>query len=148
MDECLAALKVILHEDEPSFEGEFFKFSAVGFEPKPVQRPFPILTAGMTMGAMKRAARYGDGWYAARLSVEKMRESMEIIDRLLQDRGRDPSGFEYTVSVWDPPDRAMLKAYEDIGVHRVLVTPFTYPDIEPEPLRKIEDYARFAGMRR
>src|SRR2546430_12972961 len=40
-DEMLRVFKALWTQDNPSFEGEFFRFKDIGFAPKPVQKPHP-----------------------------------------------------------------------------------------------------------
>ena len=62
-DEYLAAMFELWDSEEASFEGEFVSFRGVLFGPKPVQRPHPpIWIGGDADGALRRAARFGDGW--------------------------------------------------------------------------------------
>ena len=64
-DEALRVFKALWTEDNPAFEGEFFRFRDVGFAPKPVQKPHPpIWVGGDSPGAFRRVATLGDGWHA------------------------------------------------------------------------------------
>ncbi|MGH7356014.1 MAG: TIGR03619 family F420-dependent LLM class oxidoreductase, partial [Candidatus Rokuibacteriota bacterium] len=62
-DEALRVFKGLWTEDNPSFKGEFFNFSDLGFAPKPVQKPHPpIWVGGDSPGAFRRVVALGDGW--------------------------------------------------------------------------------------
>lgn len=61
-DEYLAAIRTLLRDDEPSFEGRYVAFRDVAFEPKPVQPHLPIWLGGDADAALRRAARHADGW--------------------------------------------------------------------------------------
>jgi probable F420-dependent oxidoreductase len=62
-DEYLDAMIALWTQDRPSFEGEFVRFKDVGFDPKPVQKPYlPIWIGGDSDAALHRAAKYGSGW--------------------------------------------------------------------------------------
>src|SRR6202795_3135704 len=43
-DEILRVFKALWTEDNPSFAGEYFRFSDIGFAPKPVQKPHPPIS--------------------------------------------------------------------------------------------------------
>ena len=45
-DEYLTAFKELWRSDDPSFEGEFVRFSGIAFAPKPVQKPHPPFWIG------------------------------------------------------------------------------------------------------
>jgi probable F420-dependent oxidoreductase len=63
VDECLAAMFELWHNESPHFDGEFVKFGDVAFGPKPISRPHPVLWMGGDADAvLRRAARFGDGW--------------------------------------------------------------------------------------
>ena len=62
-DEYLAAIIELWTSDSPSFEGKYVSFDAVGFDPKPVQKPhIPIWIGGDADRALERAARFASGW--------------------------------------------------------------------------------------
>src|SRR5256714_10889599 len=63
VDEAIAVCKHLWTEETIEHHGEFFDFGPVMFEPKPVQKPHPpVLVGGESPGALRRTARYGDGW--------------------------------------------------------------------------------------
>jgi alkanesulfonate monooxygenase SsuD/methylene tetrahydromethanopterin reductase-like flavin-dependent oxidoreductase (luciferase family) len=53
-DEMLRVFKELWTAENPQFEGEFYRFSNIGFAPKPVQKPHPPLWIG---GNSPRARR-------------------------------------------------------------------------------------------
>ena len=89
-NETLAIMKELWTNDEPSFEGRFFSFSGVLFSPKPLQKPHPpIWVGGTSNGALRRVARYGDGWHPNRMAPETMQTSIETLKSYLDDAGRN-----------------------------------------------------------
>ena len=62
MDEWVEAMQELWYSDRPVYRGEYVSFDDVVFDPKPVQRPLPLWFGGRTRAAMRRIARYGDGW--------------------------------------------------------------------------------------
>ena len=63
-DEYLEIFKKCWGEDPVEHDGAFYSFSAMHAAPKPVQKPHPpIWIGGHSRAALKRAARYGDGWH-------------------------------------------------------------------------------------
>ena len=66
-DEYLRAMIELWTADEPEFDGRFVRFRDIVFDPKPVQKPrIPILLGGYADSALRRVARYGDGWMPQR----------------------------------------------------------------------------------
>ena len=81
-DEILQIFKTLWTSDHPTFEGEFFRFGDIGFQPKPVQKPHPpIWVGGKSPGAFKRVVAYGDGWHATYLQPDELRTSLEQLRR-------------------------------------------------------------------
>jgi probable F420-dependent oxidoreductase len=88
-NESIAIMKELWTNDEPNFEGRFFSFSGVLFSPKPLQKPHPpIWVGGTSNGALRRVARYGDGWHPNRMSPETLQTSIETLKSYLDDAGR------------------------------------------------------------
>jgi probable F420-dependent oxidoreductase len=110
--EVLRAMDVLWREDEPRFEGEFFRVEGVSLEPKPVQKPRPPVWFGARAErAIRRAVRYGDGWIApGSSSSEEFRQHIVWLRQALADAGRDPSTFPVSkrvyVAIDDDPERA------------------------------------------
>jgi probable F420-dependent oxidoreductase len=63
-DEYLKIMIKLWTNDPSSYQGRFFNFSGVRFEPKPLQKPHPpIWVGGRSDAALLRAARLGDAWH-------------------------------------------------------------------------------------
>ena len=76
-DEALRVFKALWTQDNPKFEGEFFRFSDLGFAPKPVQKPHPpIWVGGDSPGAFRRVATLGDGWHATSKTPAQFKEAL------------------------------------------------------------------------
>ena len=124
--ECVRALRVLWTESEPEFHGKAFSFGPVKFEPKPVQKPLPILVGGETEAALKRAAEIGDGWYGVRHTPESVVPQLAKLRELRKVAGRDHLPFEVTVGPSAASlDRDVLARFADAGVHRVVSLPWT-----------------------
>jgi probable F420-dependent oxidoreductase len=79
MNEYIAAMLELWESDEPRFDGTYVQFDDVVFDPKPVQQPLPLWLGGHSKAAMRRIARFGDGWYSSMTPRAKFRESVEYI---------------------------------------------------------------------
>src|SRR3989449_9452074 len=89
-DEALRVFKALWTQDNPAFDGEFFRFSDVGFAPKPVQKPHPpIWVGGDSAGAFRRVATLGDGWHATSKSPAELAASLDRL-RAMADAARRP----------------------------------------------------------
>jgi len=89
-DEALRVFKALWTQDNPAFEGEFFRFRDVGFAPKPVQKPHPpIWVGGDSAGAFRRVATLGDGWHATSKTPAQFSEALGRL-RKAADEARRP----------------------------------------------------------
>jgi len=123
--ESVEALRVMWTADEASYNGEIVKFPPIRIEPKPVQKGGPriILGAHDPKYALKRVARYADGWMPGGLSPAKARECIPEIRKLARDYGRNPDAIEFSVFLAqarpDEPSLDTMKEYRDAGVSRL-----------------------------
>jgi alkanesulfonate monooxygenase SsuD/methylene tetrahydromethanopterin reductase-like flavin-dependent oxidoreductase (luciferase family) len=61
----------------------------VTFSPLPLQKPHPPLyVGGNSEGALRRVARFGDGWHSTSTSVDGFRQSVETVRRFWAEAGR------------------------------------------------------------
>jgi probable F420-dependent oxidoreductase len=89
-DEYLNVMSALWTDQLVSYRGEFTDFSDVIAEPKPIQTPLPIWVGGGNV-SMRRAARYGTGWYGWNLHGDAIAAAMHELDRVCEAEGRDPS---------------------------------------------------------
>ena len=71
------------------FDGEFYQVPPMAPDPRPVQRPVPILVGGHSDAALDRAARLGDGWIAAGMGPDRLKEAMDRLRAACGKAGRD-----------------------------------------------------------
>jgi probable F420-dependent oxidoreductase len=123
--ESVEALRELWTKEVASYEGSIIKFPPVKLGPKPVQKPCPpiVLGAHDPKYALKRVARYADGWCPGGLSPEKARECIPQIKQMAKGYGRDAEKLEFSVLLMGgaAPSADMLKEYRDAGISRVVV---------------------------
>jgi probable F420-dependent oxidoreductase len=145
--EAIRVMKRLWSEDTPAFEGKFHRFPALGFSPKPVQRPHPpIVVGGESAAALKRAAEVGDGWIGVAHTPDSVRPVLAALREHAARAGRAFDGFEITAA--PAPglrvDRDTVRAFADAGVHRLIVfSPGFVPRarIEPDLFPQMERFA-------
>jgi len=100
--EALQVMKALWTQPRATVTGEFWRFENVPMEPKPVQRPHPPIWFGAREPvALKRAARHGDGWMGAgSSSTVDFVQQYEVLQRLLDEAGRDPAAFAISKRVY------------------------------------------------
>ena len=79
-DEYLEAIKILWTEERPEFHGKYVEFDDIVFEPRPVAKPHPpIWIGGNTKPAMRRAAKYGDGWVPWQITPDQLPEALDYL---------------------------------------------------------------------
>ena len=136
-DESIAIMKELWTQQDPSFQGRFHSFSGMKFSPKPVQKPhIPLVIGGSSRGAIRRAARSGNGWHPTALPPEELSEGIRYLGRQAEAAGRDPSEIPVSVSaplgagragrysLGTEPGEILEKArtYQELGVGRLVVS--------------------------
>jgi probable F420-dependent oxidoreductase len=129
-DEILKIFKTLWTSDHPTFEGEFFRFDDVGFQPKPVQKPYPpIWVGGNSPGAFRRVVEHGDGWHATFLSPEQLRAGLDQLRAAADAAKRSFDTIEVSMRVGTkgpiPDSRQslvdLLGAYKRAGLTHVVL---------------------------
>ena len=127
VDESIHVIRRLFSEDVIEHEGEFYAFQPVGFLPKPVNGSIPFHIGGDSPAAIRRAAMLGDGWLPmAQRDPEALQRNLDQLHALRAEAGRT-GPFEvslFGVGVESVDD---VRRYEDLGVTRLLVTPFANP---------------------
>ena len=144
-DEFLQLYKELWTKESPSFQGKYYQISDSGFEPKPVQKPHPpIWIGGHTGPAIRRAAKFGDGWMPiglrppAILEPEELAGKIARLRKLTVEAGRPEDAVSLTFStgvafddsagssrslMHGRPEQiaADLRQYQDLGVSNFII---------------------------
>src|SRR5229473_3553359 len=120
-DEAIQAMRACWRENAASFHGKHFNFGPVLSYPKPAHNDVPIHIGGHSPAAAKRAGRLGDGFFPALGEIPKLQELFATMGEAAQRAGRDPNRLELSCMARAAVDS--VKALEDIGISRVVVTP-------------------------
>lgn len=91
-NEALEILDLLLREKDVDYDGRFTKLEGFSISPRGVQKPrVPFWVAGRRDVAMKRVARYAEGWLPYMYTPEMLAESMDKIATFTEEAGR-PEG--------------------------------------------------------
>ncbi len=147
VDEAVAVCKRLWTEETITHHGEFFSFDEAVFEPKPVQKPWPpILVGGESRAALRRAARLGDGWIGMGHTFESATAQIARLHDALARAGRSPDGFQIVLG--GPVESADdVKRWEDLGVTRMIVSPWRRSPEALDGLHRFAEIARVGGAR-
>jgi len=92
--EELAVIRSLWSEQKTTFHGRFYNLDNEEMSPKPVQQPMPIWMGVGHPNAVRRTVRLADGWMGSGgSSIAQFQESVPILKRALEERGRDPASF-------------------------------------------------------
>ena len=119
-NECLDALRRLWTEEKVTVSGRHFAFSDAAINPRPLQDPHPpVWVAGRRDAAMRRAVRYGDGWFPYFFSPERYRDSVEKINAMAEEEQRDLTGFQWAffpyISIYPTEQEAAEAAAVALG---------------------------------
>lgn len=123
-DEFLEVLLLLWTEERASFAGEFFAFDDVVASPKPLQDPHPpILVGGNRKVALRRAARYGDGWHPMLLKPDSIRSRLPLLRAEATGIGRHAAPDRVLVRLeMSEVTPARVADYEAAGVTELVVS--------------------------
>jgi alkanesulfonate monooxygenase SsuD/methylene tetrahydromethanopterin reductase-like flavin-dependent oxidoreductase (luciferase family) len=118
-------------EDEPTFHGQHYDFTAAKSHPRPVQPGgVPIHVGGHTKAAARRAGRLGDGFFPGTASFEDLEGLLGEMRKAAADAGRDADAIEVTAG--GAMDLDGIRRYQDVGVDRMIIPPLAF---DPDGLR-------------
>ena len=157
-DEMLGAMRALWTQDPPAFSGQFFSFSGLRFAPKPMQAELPLWIGGNTDAALRRVARFGQGWHPLSVSPSDLRLGMQTLrgltTRPLQVAVRlmisiadapweRPVAERRTARGTLPELRDLFVAYADAGATDIILDCNT-PDLTA--IRRMLDALQAAGV--
>jgi probable F420-dependent oxidoreductase len=94
-NEYLEIFIALWTNDDPTYHGRHYQISNVNLQPKPVQKPHPpIWVGGNSLPALRRVARYGQGWLPLGLSPQQIAEKLPVLRRVCEEAGRNPDEID------------------------------------------------------
>jgi probable F420-dependent oxidoreductase len=115
-DECIQALRTLWRDDPASFDGKQIKFGPMRSFPKPFQKGgIPIHVGGISDAAIRRTARYGDGYLP--VPVEDLAGLFKKVRDECTKIGRNPDEIEFSCPA--QPTMEGVKQAQDLGAKRV-----------------------------
>jgi probable F420-dependent oxidoreductase len=124
--EYVAAMRELWTRPEASFAGKYVNFPAVRSYPKPAQAAGPpVLIGSRDRNALKRVAKWGDGWFPNRVTPDDMKRDLATLREECRAIGRDFGKLDITVMGGIAGDRATVQAelarFTETGVGRFVV---------------------------
>ncbi len=121
MDEYIEAITTLWRDDVASYDGEYVSFDQIECRPWPMNRAIPLHIGGNSEAAIRRTARYGDGYFPFIFPGEDLKVALpHLIERAKEETlaaGRDPDELEITSGGARTVEEA--KWYASVGVDRI-----------------------------
>lgn len=155
-DEALTILRRLWQEERVVFHGRHFRLDGVSMTPRPIQPGGPpVWVGGRSEAALRRAARLGRGYFPYLLTPARYRGTLERLEALCHEEGRDPAGIERALLVYISvaADRESARRTAAAALTRIYNQPFA--DLvdrycvlgTPEQCAATMDEYRAAGVR-
>lgn len=121
-DEYLDAMERLWYDDHPEYHGRFVDFGGIDAHPRPAQQPIPLVVAGHSPPAYRRAVARAQGWYGYWLTPDDVGASLAGLREAATRVDRPAELGELEISVTPrgrmTPERAA--AFAELGVHRLV----------------------------
>jgi probable F420-dependent oxidoreductase len=122
-DEFLDVMRRLWTEPAVDFAGKWLKFETCRLDPKPIQKPHvPIIVGGYADAALRRAVRFGAGWYGFNRDPAATRDMLHRLDAAFEIAGRK-RGQDFEIIITPPAAMPIdaMQAYAEPGVDRLVV---------------------------
>jgi F420-dependent oxidoreductase-like protein len=125
--ETIHAFKLLLTQDDVSFDGRFVKLDSATYRPRPVQKPHPPIWVGGSgqRSMLPLAGRMADAWHSFG-SADTLKRRWEIVRKSAESAGRDPAEITRATNLsisegWDDV-RRVAQDYRDAGLDYLIVS--------------------------
>jgi probable F420-dependent oxidoreductase len=103
-------------EPRITFAGRYWQLEGAAMEPKPFQKPYPPLWIGGNQPpAVRRALRYGTGFFGAGSSTTvQFAQQVQVLRAALAEAHRDPATFPIAKRVYIAIEDDLARAHERV----------------------------------
>jgi probable F420-dependent oxidoreductase len=122
-DEFLEVMQRLWTEPVVDFAGKWVRFETCRLDPKPIQKPHvPIIVGGYADAALRRAVRFGAGWYGFNRDPAGTREMLDRLDATFAKAGRKRDD-KFQIIITPPMSMSTdaMQEYAGLGVDRLVV---------------------------
>lgn len=122
-DEYIEIMNTLWKDELSSYDGKFYQLRECIMYPKPVQTPsLPITVGGHSDGALRRAAKYGTGWYGINLDPTESKAMVDKLSGYLREEGRPAGDLRIVVgTTLLSIEPSAVAEYHAAGVDEILV---------------------------
>ncbi len=126
LEEAAQVVRLLMTEDDVSFDGAHYRLDGATYRPRPVQRPHPPIWigAGGDRATIPIAARHADAWHCFS-DFEELPHKLEVFRAAAAAAGRDPGSMLLATNLaidddWDTVT-GRAAALRDLGFGYVVV---------------------------
>ena len=125
LDECLESIKLLWTQERANFNGKHFTLNDASFNPKPLQKPHPVILIGASGEniALRIVAKHAQMWNSFG-SPEVFRSKIRRLEEHCRHIGRDPATVEKSVLLGETfalnNARRQIDAYAAAGVTHIV----------------------------
>ncbi len=114
--EGLQLMKACWTEQSITFSGRFWQLDGAAMEPKPLQKPYPPLwIGGNHPAAVRRALRYGDGFFGAGSSTTaQFAQQVQVLRAAQAELKQNNTNFHVAKRVYIAIDDNTTRAHERV----------------------------------
>ncbi len=138
-DDYVAAMRKVWSGEVVEHKSEFINWSGFKSYPLPTQNPMPVIMGGIKGKIHERIAKLGNGWYAPTTDIAELQGHFDKIKAECDKIGRDFSEIEITCMWPGVGGKESVQAFEDAGIHRLVVPLFALGADPAEGLAKLAE---------
>jgi alkanesulfonate monooxygenase SsuD/methylene tetrahydromethanopterin reductase-like flavin-dependent oxidoreductase (luciferase family) len=120
MEESIGILRQIFSGIPAAHAGPHYPFPVVQMTEAAVD--IPIFIGGKSPAAIRRAARFADGWVGMPIPFDETIAIKKGIDRARSDLGFGHRPFAFFPRLFEPIDRDTVTRFQDAGFENVVIT--------------------------
>jgi probable F420-dependent oxidoreductase len=120
-EEVISVVRTLLQGGMVEHHGEFYDFDRLVMAPVPSE-PLPIYVGGTSKYALRRAARFGDGWIGMYHTIDELKEICAGLQREREAAGRADLPFDVVASPKVIPRAETVAELEAAGVTTILTS--------------------------
>ncbi|MBE9540648.1 MAG: TIGR03619 family F420-dependent LLM class oxidoreductase [Proteobacteria bacterium] len=123
-NEAIQVIRLLLEGGMVEFHGKYIDFDRLIMAPVP-EKKIPIYVGGTTRPALRRAARYGDGWLSVIHDMSEVEGVIAELNGFRREFGRENEPFDIIMHCPDAESVDDIRRLEDMGVTDLQVTPWS-----------------------
>lgn len=120
-EELIQVVRTLLQGGMVEHHGEFYDFDRLVMAPVPSE-PLPIYVGGTSKYALRRAARFADGWIGMYHTIDELKEICVGLQREREAAGRADLPFDVVASPKVIPRAETVAELEAAGVTTILTS--------------------------